>query len=1198
MSMQQCNLLSIPLTGLTLLEASAGTGKTYTIASLYVRLVLEQGRLPEQILVTTYTEAATAELKGRIRERLAAAAALFGGAVPLASDEFLAGLVAAAAAKGVDQITGLQLLTSALASFDLAVVSTIHGFCLRALQDLAFESGSLLDTELITDQAALIQEAVDDLWRERFFGPGPSILPLVLAAGLNADSLPAFVRPFLGNPKLIIEPEMGGVDLAALEAQVATLRTELADLWQQDGEAIRELLRTWPKLSRAKDTYRDDLLDGMFNGMEQYCVAGECWLLPADFPKWTTAFLAEKMTRGAEPPTHLFFDRCLELAELTTQRLLAFKWEVITTVRARLAAKKREQSLRSFDDLLIDLYLALTAPGGEQLGAALRDRCPVALIDEFQDTDPVQFDIFRRIYTKPDDPLFLIGDPKQAIYGFRGADVFAYLQAAAAVPAAQRYTLGTNWRSAPRLVAGVNRLFSVRPDPFLLDAIGFAPVGAGKTAADAQLAGDLAPEPLRFWFVDEEIPGKPVDVGVANRRIVTAVAAEICNLVGGGAVLDGRPVVPGDIAVIVTSHHQAGLVRDALLPLGIPTVVRSNASLFSSREALEVLDLLRAVLSPASDGLVRTALVGSLFGLGGGALAAIEVDPVAWGDLLERLADYRRLWEERGSLVLGRTILGRERVRQRLLGYPDGERRLTNLQHCFELLQTTADERRLGPDALLDWFGAQLAEQPERDEYQLRLETDAAAVSIVTIHASKGLEYPIVFCPFLWKGLQEKDKEAVTCHEGTATVRDFGSTRLAERRRRALGEGLAETVRLAYVALTRAKYRCYVVWGRLKEAGASSIAQLLHESGGRLADGMPLPPDAKALDNLPAGTMREQLAAVIAPAPASLAIEPLPTTPPVPWQPPQLLPTDPVCRSFTRSLRRDWRVASFTSLAGRREREEERPAHDEVVTTPAPAVSQSTAAETPQTIRNFPRGSRAGTVLHTLFEELEFTAPAAVRSPQVSRLLLQNNLAPALLTPVQEMLDQVLTVPLPGLDGPLQLGNIAAPDRLCELEFFLPLQPLTAERFNQIMKEWQGECIDLAAVVAALDFTAVRGYLRGFIDLVFHQHGRYYLVDWKSNYLGPAVADYGQPQMAAEMRHHSYPLQYLLYTVALHRYLALRLPDYDYDRQIGGVFYLFLRGVDAGNSGSTGIYADRLPRSLVEQVAELLSGPAGGADAA
>jgi exodeoxyribonuclease V beta subunit len=298
-------------------------------------------------------------------------------------------------------------------------------------------------------------------------------------------------------------------------------------------------------------------------------------------------------------------------------------------------------------------------------------------------------------------------------------------------------------------------------------------------------------------------------------------------------------------------------------------------------------------------------------------------------------------------------------------------------------------------------------------------------------------------------------------------------------------------------------------------------------------------------------------------------------------------------------------VASFTSLAGRREREEERPAHDEVVVVavPEPEPEPELPVSPPvdgatSSIRDFPRGSRAGTVLHTLFEELEFTAPAPERDRLVERLLLQHNLDISFQTPVAEMLHQVLHVPLPGLHGPLRLGDVGPGDRLCELEFFLPLQPLTTEQFSQLLKGWQHACPDLAAVAAELEFTAVRGFLRGFIDLVFCHQGCYYLVDWKSNHLGMSLADYTLPRLAQEMRHHSYPLQYLLYTVALHRFLSLRLPDYDYDRHVGGAFYLFLRGVDATNGGSTGVYADRLPRALVEAVTAMLSGAAGGTHAA
>ena len=1257
--MRELEHLGVELSGRNLIEASAGTGKTYAIACLYLRLIIESGLTPEQILVVTYTEAATEELRGRIRSRIRETLNVFAGTPT--KDPFLLGLLENANGKGPGPQAASERLDRALKSFDLASISTIHGFCLRALQDNAFESGSLYDTELVTDQSGLIQEVVDDFWRRTFFAEPAPLLGHALAMGLTPGYFTGFLRGMLGNPKLQVLPSFAPGEIAALEEECLALFCAAGSMWREGEEEIKNLLLTDKGLSRnATGKYALPLLPPLFAALECYLGCENPFDMFKDFASLGSSCLLKAKKKTGEPLCHPFFDLCEELQLKVTRRFLALRCELLAFVARELPERKKELNIRFFDDLLTSLYDALLGGRGGELAVCLRLKYRAALIDEFQDTDPVQFEIFSTIYTDPAQPLFLIGDPKQAIYSFRGADIFAYLAAAAEVVDGRRFTLTQNWRSTPNLLAAFNAIFDNRFQPFLFDQIAFHPVSSGLKKGGAQLILDGAdPAPLQLWCLPLNEAGKPPNMTRAGELVCGAVAAETARLLREGregkALIDGKAVLPEHIAIIVRSHRQAADIQAALNELSIPSVMRSDASILASPEAVEVGTLLAALSAPGNEPKVRAALVTDLLGLSGDDIASLLEDETLWEEWLGRFREYHQSWLERGFMVMIQALMSREGVRGRLLRRHDGERRLTNLLHCFEIIHSASQERRLGPDGLAAWFAERVAGQEGGDEYQIRLETDEKAVKILTIHVSKGLEFPVVFCPFLWSGIRT-DEEVISYHDDFQLIKDFGSEDLELHRVAAQKESLAENLRLLYVALTRAKFRCYLVAGKLDGGRAKSkpetspISYLFHSSPANRCAGDPVSSLVEEVKGLSPDQVLQQLESVAAREPGSIAVSALPEAEAVePYQAPQD-PGELSCRSFGGAIERDWRVASFTSLAAHDSQAGELPDHDSSATAPAAAPAVPPAGPEPResSIFNFPKGAHAGIFLHEIFEKFDFAAArldppeprdevepldlAAIASlPRPSPFphphpdpplegegeslkrergrgegfatgyvvksaeLVQSGLkkhgfAPEWQNAVCGMVEQVVTTPFSAPEGPFTLCDLEPGKWLCELEFFFPLRFVTSELLRQCLVKWSGAsaAVDLQSLAGALRFRPAKGMLKGFMDMVFEHRGRYYLVDWKSNHLGNRVESYGAGALQGAMEHNLYSLQYLLYTVALNRYLSLRVPDYRYQTHFGGVIYLFLRGMDRERGEEFGVFRDTPSPDLIAELTNCL----------
>jgi exodeoxyribonuclease V beta subunit len=1141
------DLCTAPLDGTTLIEASAGTGKTYTLTGLFVRLLLEKGLTVDQILVVTFTDAATEELRDRIRTRLADMAGVLADELE-ADDDLERELLARFG--GTDAARRLKL---ALRNFDLAQIFTIHGFCQRMLSRNGFECQALFDTQLEPDLSDLRRQVCLDFWRGR-------ILPLSGLTGtevrqcLDPEALSDLSDlPFLAQGMRIV-PADAPPDPAPLDQAVRDACARLAAMWPTAQREVRELL-----LGRAGDfnarMFSPHKLDQRLKAARNFIHLPR---LDAGDPLKAMAELAPDYLRGMtkkafEAPEHPLFEEMGSLlgqVEALRRAVAPFvvhlRHAFLSGFTGRLDELKRRRSVMGFDDLLRGMHAALASP---ELVAAARSQYRAALIDEFQDTDGLQYDIFRTLFATGggENSLFLIGDPKQAIYSFRGADLHTYLQAAESCQRSR--TLGVNHRSTPELIEAVNRVFSRPSNPFMQRGIAFQPVGAPGGEHKRFTEDGNAPAPLVLWHAASE--DKPLAKGALAPRICRAVAAETSRLLNGarqGRIRIGdAPLQPGHIAVLVETHAQGADIHRALAALGIPGVVTHTSSVFATPEAGELLSVLEGVAECQRPQALRTALAMPLTGLSAVEIVGLERDG-RLDAMFERFLSYRELWERRGVMAALQRLLADLNVRERLVTLPGGERRMTNVLHCMELLHARERETGASMHALLTWFGRKLGADATEDT-QLRLDTDRDAVQIVTIHKSKGLQYPVVFCPFIY-GRARCPEDRALVHDGGLLL-DLGSPELPARVRQAQGEAQAERVRLLYVALTRAKCRCYAVWGRINEAETSGAAWLFH--GHRVAEG-----EALSWGEIDEAMVAKDLSAL---ADEAVEVAELPDVEPLPGPPQFAQAPDLRCRAWERALGAGFGLASFTGLT--RGMEHGRPGLDE-----DDAAGQ--AEDDEWSMARFPRGAAAGSCLHRIFERIDFTDGGTVPG-EVADALAAYGFDPVWEKTVEDMVLRTLRADL----GGFRLECVGTKDRLVELEFLFPLRPVTRQALAAVYRDAAGYLPpDLPERMDDLRFEPRQGFMTGFMDLVVRSGGKYYLLDWKSNWLGPTPGHYTGEALDAAMAGSHYFLQYHLYCLALKRHLALRKPGFDYEREFGGVRYVFLRGVDPERPGQ-GVHMDR-----------------------
>ncbi|MCI1010440.1 exodeoxyribonuclease V subunit beta [Pseudomonas oryzihabitans] len=1207
--------LRFPLQGNQLIEASAGTGKTFTISALYVRLVLGHGTpetafgrelLPPQILVVTFTEAATQELRDRIRHRLAEAARFFRDEIA-APDPLLAELREDFPVEAWADCS--RRLDIAAQWMDEAAVSTIHSWCQRMLREHAFDSGSLFVQNLEQDQSELLAQVVRDYWRRFCYPLEGEALDWVIEHWGEPRALAARLRPLLSEA--LGAPQ--GEPAALLATALTERRERLAHLkapWARWAEEVRDLCQAG---CDAKVVDGRKLQKRFFGPWCDKLVAwadnptSEDLDIGTGFTRLTEEGFAEVWTK-ASPPDHPALAAMArlpgQLAELPSPEVPLLE-HAAAWVQQKFEREKLRRAELGFDDILTRLDRALQADGaGARLAALIREQFPVALIDEFQDTDPVQYRIFSSVYGAGEGTgLFLIGDPKQAIYAFRGADIHTYLQARRA-NAGHLHSLDTNFRSTAAMVAAVNQVFAhgeaTAPRAAFLfrhgedNPVPFEPVRAQGRREVLEIEGTPGAA-LTFW----QLAGDEPLAGTAYRAaLAESTASEIVRLLSLAAEAkagfrreDGEltPLRPADIAILVRAGSEAQAVRQALVRRGVRSVYLSDKdSVFTAQEARCLLDWLKACAEPDVDRRLRAALGSLTLDLPLAELEALNHDEQAWEARVLQFRGYRQLWRGQGVLPMLRRLLQDFRLPQRLMARADGERVLTNLLHLAELLQRAAGELD-GEQALIRHLAEQLAAQGAADEQILRLESDAELVKVVTVHKSKGLEYPLVFLPFACAYRAEEGTTLpLRYHDDQGQLRRTFKPS-AEELARADDERLAEDLRLLYVALTRARHACWVGVADLKR-GRSKESGFARSALGYLATGGEPLASSAAL-----GTA---LTTLIGAQPDTLIL-PLPEASPARLPEAREAPVTLKALTARRAAREDWWIASYSALRiGTRlgEAREEGPFNLELdLDTPAAqklfdddrlAPDEARQPAAGEDLHRFPRGPGPGTFLHSLLEwvgEEGFTAIQAAPE-RLDDLIARrcqrrgwNHWIPIL----QGWLRQLLTLPLPLPGGSQRLGELARYQ--VEMEFWFATHGVDLERLDDLVSRGTHR----GQVRPMLEPGQLNGLFKGFIDLVFEHEGRYFVVDYKSNWLGAEAGAYTRAAMEEAVLAKRYDLQYVLYSLAVHRLLKARLPDYSYERHFGGAVYLFLRGCDPAGHG---VFVERPAQALIETLDLLFSG--------
>ncbi|WP_350432983.1 UvrD-helicase domain-containing protein [Shewanella sp. H8] len=1244
------NALTLPFSGSSLIEASAGTGKTYTISGLYLRLLLGHGgKAPlscEQILVVTFTNAATEELRDRIRKRINLAFKRFLGLA--VNDDFIEQLYQDTTE--AERPIALRRLDLALKSLDEAAIFTIHAFCQRVLSDMAFESSLLFESEFTLDDSEFLHHAVRDFWREVCYPLPPFLAQAISDVFAEPDVLAQKLRPLLGASQAVLSKQPPAFE--KLQQQLTQSISRFSLLWQSLNASTLELLQTLPlngqRFGKAADGYPK--LSQLFDSISNWVKFGQG--LPPLKALEQLALSELKLNKGgvipsaAEAPLLEYMERLLELIN---QLIPSFLVRAREGIRQRFAGQKQQRNLMTPDDLLLSLAMALSQ-NPITLAYAIAKRFPVALIDEFQDTDPLQFTIFNQVYQQPlasqldltadtrvnspddisndnndDDAnkgrlsLLMIGDPKQAIYAFRGADIYTYIAARQQTQA--HYNLDTNYRSSTQLVNGVNQLFSQHQDPFISQAIPYDIVKTPSSAANKYLS-EAKPNPaalrIRLLAEDDE---NGLNKTTARQRLAVDAASEIKRLltesqqglcrVNTSLEQEAKPLIAKDIAILVRDRNEAAVMKAALSARKIGAVFLSRDSVFNTIEAREMAILLYALATPKNERAIRAALATELVGFNAQRIHQFNQDEEQRQLVLDQFTHWHQLWQQRGVMPALLNFASETQLIHRYLSQSvttdinndssysskgdnsvndgdddnsadakaSGERRLTDFRHLAELLQQKATELD-GSSALINWYEQQLIGNSGGDEQQLRLESEQNLVQIVTIHKSKGLEYPVCFVPFVSLARGNKKRPApMMYHKNEQLIWDIDAT--DEGWEQLKQETLAEDLRLLYVALTRPVYVCYLYIANQSRQLKTGISSQLHETGigyllgitDKKTDFALIQAKVNAIATLPAMSVECLGNDIDDSVLADIHDN-----------------NDPLAAKIvTRAKSLAWRVGSYSGLVKHLPHERVAPgADDEDFSDELIQLQlQDEVLTEPVLDRfSFERGANAGSFMHLVLELFDFTQAGTELPPALAKAMKQYGFDETLWQqPLMDWYQQILLTPLfiepASEDTSLTFSQLGMQQKMVEMEFYLPISTLQASQLNHILQQH--------GYVAGLDFDTLKGMLKGFIDLTFEHQGQFFIADYKSNHLGDKYSDYTHSAMAKAIDAHRYNLQYILYTLALHRYLSLRLPNYNYQQHIGGCYYLFLRGMHPDHPGA-GVFYDKPPQTLIEQLDYLFSG--------
>ncbi len=1156
------NPISSPLSQSVLIEASAGTGKTYTISTLVLRFLLgihTNGVFYalDQLLIVTFTKAATEELKQRIYDRIIA----MRSALERGTND--TNLIALIEALTLSKREALNKLIQAERTINEASIFTIHAFCQHLLFQNPIESHLSFRPQIEESLEGIRLKAVQQFWRQECYYFSPALAEIALNVYQSPEALSGMLRPYLDDSYSTPYKFYTRDSLEAMCNDLSKKAIEIKSLWQQHRVVILRDQLNEENREKIYSKHSKKIESALFE-IESWCMTPST-VIPESISAFSQieinsqikASMLKKEAFSIEHPFFEWIDLFLTEAPSKTlqEALLYFAKGKIDPILSKL---KKEDSILGYNDFISYAYERVH-DSSSPLIHHFRMQYKVALIDEFQDTDDRQFSIFKKLFLESDShTLLMIGDPKQSIYKFRGADINTYLSAKK--EANYLYTLDTNYRSSYEVVSGINHFFSINDTPFYHQDIPFLPV---KTPDHAK---------TQFIEIDHKVSSGVQLMHLAEKTsngrylpcVAQFIAEKILNLIEKGTIHDqgiSRSITTNDITILVRKATDAKVIQEALSAHKIPSAyLAEKENIFTTQVAKALLKFLKSLLSPQDHGLMRQVFAGVLYQLSLEELNTLLTDPDQYELRLLERNHLVKLWERRGVLPMLHYFWHQDNRFRTLKMGENGERIVTDLQHLAEVLHHESVNHPT-QEGLVQWFEKQyqnaLNDEGMGKETTLRLESEMNVVKLMTIHASKGLEFPIVFVPSILIDRTPELNMANVKNDTQGEMQFVINPPETFIENDALEEK-SENSRLYYVAMTRAKYQCYL--GVIQEIthakGVPSLNYLLNQKM-----------DKEALSSLP---FIEYNDISLTNHEGSLTHK-----------------TSEDAQFFVAVAnprhRIPWRLTSFSHLS--------RMTHSIEKFEPIISDENNVAAELKKGDEvivpsqfTFPKGAAVGTFIHALFEEL---SPNALRDPvqikeKLNHAYLSENVMEAIDQWSEVLADWMAKLLETALSPQFTFEDALSNHLQHELEFVFPIhEAISCDTLNSILSQYRAE-------PSHLQFDDLQGMLKGFIDLTFEWEGKFYIIDYKTNYLGDQFEDYHQDQLKIAMESSYYDLQYLIYTVALSRFLKFRRPSFNYERDFGGVYYLFIRGMQPSNT--TGIYYNKPSAQLIDTLDQFFRG--------
>jgi exodeoxyribonuclease V beta subunit len=1107
------DLYNESLDGTKLIEASAGTGKTFTLSGLYIRFIIEKKLLPENILVLTFTKAATAELKTRLRNQLIECKNHLVGIELVKNEDDQALFNLYESYKSNEK--ALKYIEIALICFDQAAIYTINGFCQKVIDDYNSDCGSPVFHELINKKEH-VKKYVYNFWRIQQKNTPSEFLAMMP----SLDDTITTINSLLSKSHYHhIMPEIAWNDTEKIYKEFWNLGKK----WQLQQETLLDYVLSGDfhggtyKIANRK-TYCDEM-NQFFKGFEGNVLKFCANYIESKLGKKNTLKPMPEFFKAFE----VFYEKLFytyEPRKIGNNLAISYMYACFKFVQTHLSQLLIEQGQYDYSDQIKVVYESIKT--NKKLVDKIADQWQCIMVDEFQDTDSMQLQIFETCFNDGKHDLIYVGDPKQAIYDFRGADVFVYNQAKQQTQS--QYNLATNWRSSDRMLTASNAMFDY-DNSFKFPWLTFTP-SHPKPDQSRQLKDKYA----SVAIIDCDVLSRKIRLAEEIKRFLheasivrEAVIEEIRESEDVGT--DRTAIKPENCAILVNYNKQAIELYEYLLSVDISVSLDSDSSVFSTESAKHLYYFIRAINYPSKNHIFTT-FHGLFFDVSLNTLQQLDSE-----DYKEQFVGYRLTSKKDGLMRVIDTVFNEKGVYKRLLQRIDGERHYTDLQHLKDLLQQQVDQG-LNSNQLEQWLALQIQQtesMQDDDQRKRRIESDGKKISIMTIHKSKGLEFDHVFIPYADSISVKPSRKNINVRSCMAThdLNDKGviywkhSKTAQENNER---ERRAENSRNLYVALTRAKHRVYIGVDKLVRGyDKLPIADLLKQ----IEDNPALCSTVTA-DQVYINTIDKKDVELIPP------------------------------KMFERFLDKPQSIYSFSALS------KKQTITFEVLDEAAVEIDFSNYFQ-------FPKGAKSGTMQHEILENVEFTAEMPEITTEVDSQLKRNNYDEQWSDCLSQQMYRIMNTDL--WDNGPQMSQIQT--SVDEMEFMLPIGSINNSTISKWLTIHRGK---------QTPFTQdnLQGFLTGFIDLVFEDNGKYYVVDYKSNYLGQNFSDYSDNDLKNAIEHHYYDLQYLLYSVALVKYLQINLDGFDYQQHFGGVAYLFTRGVN-GTAGQ-GIYVNQPNQQLIEQM--------------